>query len=256
VAAPEAHNRGVLPRGSLVLVTGASRRLGRAIALRLARGGHAVAVHWHHSRDEAAATVAAARRAGAPAAAAFRADLASAAAPARLVAAVESKLGPIEALVNSASIFRPAGDAADAARDMDAHVAVNLRAPYLLALACAPGMRRRGRGRIVNLGDIHAVAPLGGHAAYVASKAGLHALTLALARDLAPEVSVNCVAPGAVLLPEGAPASARRRLERANPKGRLGTPDEVAEAVAFFVDGPEFISGQILRVDGARLSRP
>jgi pteridine reductase len=239
-----------------VLVTGAARRLGRAIALRLARTGRAVAVHYLGSRAEAEATAAEALEAGASAAEVFRADLSRASAPAKLVAAVERCFGPVDVLVNNASIFRPARAGAAAARDIDEHLALHARAPYLLSLACAPGMRRRGRGSVVNLGDIHALAPLGGHASYVASKAALHALTRALARDLAPQIRVNAVAPGAILLPDGTPPARRRALERRIPLGRLGTPEEIAEAVAFLVDGASFVTGHILPVDGGRLLRP
>ena len=221
------------------------------MALRLARGGCRVAVHYRGSGREAEAVVRAVR-AGGGEARAFPADLSRAAAPARLVAAVERALGPVAVLVNNASVFRGTPFLRSGARDLDGHLAVNLRAPYLLALAAAPGMVRRGRGKIVNLGDIHAERPLPDHAAYGASKAALHALTLALARDLAPAVQVNAVAPGAILLPEGAPDSLRAKLVRTIPAGRLGTPEEVAEAVAFFVEGPDFVTGEILRVDGGR----
>jgi pteridine reductase len=241
----------MVPPGSVALVTGAARRLGRAIALRLARGGCRVAVHYRGSRREAEAAVREIR-AGGGEARAFPADLARADAPARLVRAVEKALGPVDVLVNNAAVFRPSPPGRGAAGEMDAHLALNLRAPWLLACAVAPGMVRRGRGRIVNIGDIHAERPLPDHGAYAASKAGLHALTLALARDLAPAVQVNTVAPGAILLPEGAPDSLRARLVRGIPAGRLGTPEEVAEAVAFFVFGPGFVTGERLRVDGGR----
>jgi len=249
-----AHNGGMVPPGSVALVTGAARRLGRAIALRLAEGGLRVAVHYRGSAREAAAVVRRIRRAGGTARA-FPADLSRAGAPARLVRSVERALGPVEVLVNSASVFGPTPVLGGRPGDMDPILALNLRAPWLLARAAAPGMVRRGRGRIVNLGDAAADRPLRDHGPYAASKAALHALTVSLSRDLAPAVQVNCVAPGAILLPKGAPASRRRRLERAIPAGRLGTPEEIAEAVAFFVFGPSFVTGEVLRVDGGRHGR-
>jgi pteridine reductase len=241
----------MVPPGSVALVTGAARRLGRAIALRLARGGCRVAVHYRGSRADAEATVRAIRAAGGEAQA-FAADLARPSAPDALVRAVRKRMGPVAVLVNNASIFPetpfPDGDP----RDLEACFAIHLRAPWLLARAVAPGMLRAGRGKIVNLGDLYADRTLPRRSPYLATKAALHALTLALARDLAPAVQVNAVAPGAILLPAGVPASRARKLAKAIPAGRLGTPEEVAEAVAFLVEGPDFVTGEILRVDGGR----
>ncbi|MCK6479650.1 MAG: SDR family oxidoreductase [Planctomycetes bacterium] len=244
----------MIPRGSVALVTGAARRIGRAVALRLARGGCRVAVHCRDSRREGAEVVRAVRAAGGEARL-FAADLSRPKAVERLVRSVERSLGPVSVLVNNASVFRATPFLRSTPADLEDHLAVNLRAPWLLCRAVAPGMVERGAGKIVNLGDIHAERPLADHPAYAASKAALHALTLALARDLAPAVQVNAVAPGAVLLPEGAPASRARALARLIPAGRLGTPEEVAEAVAFLVEGPDFVTGEILRVDGGRHCR-
>ena len=243
----------MVPQGAVALVTGAARRIGRAVAIRLARGGLRVAIH-HRSRPREAAAVAKRIRDEGGEAGVFRVDLAAARGPQRLVAAVERDLGPVEVLVCNASVFRPSPVLAPT-RDAEGIVAVNLLVPWHLARLVAPGMAERGRGRIVNLGDIHAERPLKDHAVYAASKAGLHALTVALARDLAPAVQVNAVAPGAILPPEGAPRSRVRALARRIPAGRLGTPEEVAEAVAFFVFGPDFVTGEVLRVDGGRHCR-
>ena len=244
----------MIPAGSVALVTGAADRIGRAVAFRLARGGCRVAVHCRSDRAGAAETVRRLRAAGGEARA-FPADLSRPGAAARLAAAVEKGLGPVAVLVNNASVFRRTPFLESTAADLAEHLSVNLVAPYLLCRAVAPGMKRRRRGKIVNLGDIHAERPLADHPAYAASKAGLHGLTLALARDLAPEIQVNAVAPGAILLPAGASPSLRRTLEKLIPAGRLGTPEEVAEAVAFFVEGPDFVTGEILRVDGGRHCR-
>lgn len=241
----------MVPRGTVALVTGAARRIGRAIAVRLARGGCRVAVHYRGSRREAEAVVREIRAAGGEAKA-FAADLAKPGAPGRLVRAVAKGLGPPLVLVNNASIFPRTALLGSGPRDLDAAWEVNLRAPWLLALAAAPAMVRKGRGKIVNLGDIHAERPLKGRGPYTVSKAAVHAMTLVLARELAPAVQVNAVAPGAILLPEGAAPGLRKKLVRGIPAGRLGTPEEIAEAVAFFVEGPDFVTGEVLRVDGGR----
>jgi pteridine reductase len=241
----------MIPAGSVALVTGASRRLGRAIAVRLAAGGLRVAVHHRGHRAEALDAVREIRAAGGMAEA-FPADLARPAAPAALVRAVAKRMGPVAVLVNNASIFPetpfPTGDPGD----LEACFAIHVRAPYLLVRAVAPGMLRAGRGKIVNLLDLHVDRPLPRRAPYTATKAALQALTLALARDLAPAVQVNGVSPGAILLPEGAKPSLAKRLAKTIPAGRLGTPEEVAAAVAFLVEGPDFVTGEILRVDGGR----
>lgn len=243
------------PSRGVALVTGAARRLGRAIALRLARGGWDVAVHHHTSATEAATLVAEIRSLGRRSMA-FAADLADGTAPDRLVGEVEVDLGPVEVLVNNASVFPRTPFLECGVDDFDLCWAVNLRAPLLLARAVAPGMKARGRGRIVNLGDLHGERPLPDRTPYSVSKAGLHMATLALARELAPEIQVNAVAPGAILPPEDADPTEAARLVRRIPAGRLGTPVEIAEAVAFFVEGPPFVTGEILRVDGGRHLAP
>ncbi|MHC4922822.1 MAG: SDR family NAD(P)-dependent oxidoreductase [Planctomycetota bacterium] len=236
---------------AVALVTGAGKRLGRAIAERLAAGGCRVAVHYGRSAGDAKETVARIRKAGGEARA-FRADLSKKAAPARLVKSVEKAFGHVDVLVNNASVFRPTPFLESTDKDLEEHFAVNFRAPYLLCHAVAGGMVKRGHGKIVNLGDIHGERPLRDHAPYCASKSALHMLTRSLARDLAPAVQVNAVLPGAILLPKGAKAAFKRKLVSRIPAGRLGTPKEIADTVAFLVEGPDFVTGQLIRVDGGR----
>ncbi len=242
------------PDGGTVLVTGAARRIGRAVAVRLARGGGAVAIHCRVRSADADRTAELVRAAGGTAAC-FPADLRVPGAPGALVRAVEEALGPVRVLVNNASVFRRTATVEDAAADLDEHWAVNARAPWLLAAAAAPGMRAAGGGCIVNLGDIHGERPLGGYGPYSVSKAALHMMTRVLARELAPAIRVNAVAPGAIVLPDDAGDRLGPALVRRIPAGRLGTEEEIAEAVAFLVEGPTYVTGEILHVDGGRRLR-
>jgi pteridine reductase len=235
--------------GRTALVTGAARRLGRAVAKDLARAGARVAVHFHHSADEAAAVVDAIRAHGGTAET-FAADLADAAAVARLPADVESALGPVDVLVNNASVFYRTPVATLDADTWDAVMAVNLKAPYLLALTVGRAMHARGAGKIINLTDAVADPPAADYLPYGVSKAGLAALTRGLARAFAPHVQVNAVAPGPVLEPID--GSAMDAVLRRTPLGRLGEAADVVAAVRFLLEGSDFVTGTTIVVDGGR----
>jgi pteridine reductase len=241
----------VIVTGRVALVTGAARRLGRATAEALAARGARVAVHYRRSADEAARVVAGIRAGGGDAEA-FAADLGDVAAVARLADDVEARLGPPDVLVNNASVYYPTPLATLGEREWDESLAVNLTAPYLLALRLGRAMQARGTGKIVNLGDAGAGQPYAGYLPYCVSKVALEALTRALARELAPAVQVNCVAPGPVLPPARADDELRRRLLRRVPLGRFGTPADVAAAVLFLVEHGDFVTGTTVRVDGGR----
>jgi pteridine reductase len=237
--------------GRVVLITGAARRLGRAVAVAAAARGAHVAVHYRSSGESARDLLAQLRGMGI-ASKAFRADLASSGEPERLGARVERDLGPVAGLVNSASVYvkTPLGEFT--AREWDRILAVNLRAPALLSRTVGLGMKSRGEGAIVNLGDWSIPRPYTGYAAYAASKAGLEALTRVLARELGPQVRVNMVSPGAILLPEGAGPEYAKSVARASVMGRMGTPEEIAEAVLFLLEGAGYTTGCNLLVDGGR----
>ncbi|HZJ56264.1 MAG TPA: SDR family oxidoreductase [Myxococcaceae bacterium] len=239
--------------GRVTLVTGGAIRLGRAIVQALAEDGATVAVHHHGSADAAQALVAELRSQGRRAQA-FRADLGDDAQLSSLVTEVERALGPIQVLVNSAARFTRAPFLDTDGATLDAEWRLNARAPFLLTQAVARGMVERRDGVVVNVLDIGgAFVPWRNYAAYCMTKAALHMLTQVLALELAPHVRVNGVAPGTVLPPEWLGPEEREQLRSRIPLARLGTPEEVAATVRFLVSGPEFITGQVIAVDGGRI---
>jgi pteridine reductase len=237
--------------GRTALVTGAARRLGRAIAEDLATRGARVAVHYRSSADEAAEVVAGIRARGGTAEH-FAADLANPATVGPLAAAVGARLGPVDILVNNASVFYRTPIDTLGETDWDEMMTVNLKVPYLLSLTLGRAMRARGAGKIVNLTDIAAERPYAEYLPYSVSKAGLAALTRGLARALAPAVQVNSVAPGPVLEPiDGTPAAVAAIVRR-TPLGRFGAAADVAAAVRFLIEGSDFVTGTTVVVDGGR----
>jgi len=238
----------------VVLVTGAARRIGRAIATRLHAAGARVILHCHHSRVEAEALAAEFDAIRASSAAVVSADLLDAAGLPGMIEIAAATFGRLDGLVNNASSFHATPLGTIGAREWDDLVGTNLRAPLLLAQAAAPHLRK-ARGAIVNIIDIHAERPLRDFAVYTVAKGGLAALTRSLAIELAPEVRVNGVAPGAILWPEDgqhfAPAE-RKRIESQTPLGRTGSPADVAGAVKYLLLDAPFVTGQILAVDGGR----
>jgi pteridine reductase len=236
--------------GRCALVTGASRRLGRAIAERLARAGASVAVHYR--RDAAGARETAAHVEGfGGRSVTLAADLADAAASARLVEEAERSLGPLDLLVHNAAIFERTPVETTTSEDFDRIVATNARSTYALALAAGRRMKARGRGAIVNLACVSGLRPWKGYLAYSASKAAVISLTQGFAKALAPEVRVNAVAPGPILPAAGSGAEQDRRAVEATLLERWGAPADVAEAVLFLATAP-WMTGVILPVDGGR----
>jgi 3-oxoacyl-[acyl-carrier protein] reductase/pteridine reductase len=233
--------------GKSALVTGGSRRIGRAIALTLAQAGADVSITYRTSADEAVETVAAIEQLG-RSGHALVCDVRSEESVRNAVAAAIAKLGRLDILVNNAAIFETAALDQMAVEQWDAVFETNARGPFLVAREALTALRQ-SRGRIVNIGSLGGLQPWAGHAHYCSSKAALHMLTQAMAKAFAPEVSVNCVAPGWIEFPEDRPDLAARFAARA-PMRRNGTAEEVAKAVLFFAAGPEFITGQILSVDG------
>jgi pteridine reductase len=239
--------------GRVTLVTGGAIRVGRAIVEGLAADGATLAVHHHGSASEARALVAELRSRGRRAEA-FRADLTDDAQLATLVADVERTLGPIEVLVNSAAQFTRAPFLDTDASMLDAEWRLNARAPFLLTRAVARGMLERRDGVVVNVLDIGgALVPWRNYSAYCMTKAAMQMLTQVLALELAPHVRVNGVAPGTVLPPESLGAQEREQLRARIPLQRFGTAEDVAATVRFLITGPDFVTGQVIAVDGGRV---
>ncbi len=237
----------------MALVTGAAVRLGRAIAESLADAGASLAIH-HHASAQAAADLVVALRARGHRAEAFGADLSDDGALDALLPKVERQLGEVSVLVNSAGRFDQAPFLQTGDELLDGVWRLNARAPFRLCRAVAQGMVARGQGDILNVLDLGgAFVPWSGYAAYCMSKAALSMLTQVLALELAPAVRVNAVAPGTVLPPEAMGAKEREALRQRIPLQRFGRPEDVAETVRFLVTGPDFITGQVVVVDGGRL---
>lgn len=239
-------------RPPVVLVTGAARRIGAAIARMLHAAGYDLALHGWRSRDELDSLAAelAARRANSTLV--LLADLGNPDRLPELVAATADQFGRLDALVNNASLFHPTPLGSITAAQWDALFAVNARAPWLLAQAAAPHLTAT-RGSIVNITDIYAERPLPQHAAYCMSKAALRMATLALAEELGPVVRVNAVAPGAILWPEGKGGADRAQVLARIPLARTGTPEEIAGAVLWLIRDATYVTGQTVRVDGGRV---
>lgn len=236
----------------VALVTGAARRVGAAIVRRLHAAGYDIALHHRASAAEAAALASELNAARPDSVLLLQGELADDAVPARLVADGLARFGRLDALVNNASAFypTPVGEATPA--QFDELFAANARAPFFLAQAAAPALRAAG-GAIVNLADIYGERPLRHHTLHCMAKAALLMLTRSLARELAPEVRVNAVAPGAVLWPDAGKAEKEKAaMLAATALGRAGDPADVAEAVRWLLQDARYTTGEVIRVDGGR----
>ncbi len=236
--------------GKVALVTGAARRVGRAVALALAERGAELAIHYRSSEREAHEVLAQAKRLGGKPVAVC-ADLSSAREVERVVETAMQAFGRIEILVNNAAIFYRTPFESLAEEDWDRFLGVNLKAPFLLCRAVGAIMRQQGRGKIVNLTDIAGMKIWADYLPYSVSKAGLIALTRGLAKALAPAVQVNAVALGTILLPEGSGSAEEEQAIRRVPLRRMGDPGDIARAVVYLVEN-DFITGEILTVDGGQ----
>lgn len=240
-------------RGSVVLITGAARRVGAEIARGLHAAGARVLIHYRSSGEQAHGLAASLNAVRPESASVLRADLLDTGAIPALVEEAVARHGRLDALVNNASSFFATPLGAIGERQFDDLLGSNLKAPLFLSQAAAPHLRA-ARGAIVNIIDIHAERPLRDYAVYCAAKAGLAGLTRALAVELAPEVRVNAVAPGPVQWPDDASFSTaeRARVEAQTLLKRVGEPADIARSVHFLVAAAPYVTGQILSVDGGR----
>ncbi len=235
----------------VALVTGGARRIGACIADTLHRHGYRVLVHHGRSAADAAALVARLNDRRPDSAAALQCDLMSVAEIDTLADRARQQWGRMDLLVNNASSFYPTPLERLTATDFERLVGVNLRAPLFLTRALAADLGAH-RGAVVNLADIYAERPLPQYAPYCAAKAGLVSITRSLARELAPDVRVNAVAPGAILWPEtDEDDQARESLLARVPLGRIGDPGDIAGAVLYLAQS-DYVTGQVLAVDGGR----
>ena len=230
-------------RKQRVLVTGAGKRIGRAIAIHLAHKGFQVAIHYGQSRSEAEEV--SRECSDAPI---FQADLSDVGQIRRLFAQVKGNFGPLDCLVNNAARFTRFDPLAITESDWDFIHDVNLKGTFFCCQEGARQMLEQGSGRIVNISSLGGIRPWADHVHYCASKAGVIMMTKALSKALAPKITVNSVAPGVISFNDVDERT--QKMIDATPMKRPGTADEIAEAVHFFLTAPDFITGQILAVDG------
>jgi len=247
-------------RGKTALITGGAKRLGRASALALAQAGADVAITFRNSSSEAQQTVADLSALGVRAFA-LRCDVTEEASVRSMMKDAGHELGHIDILVNNAANYETAEFEELTVKQWDAMFASNTRGPFLVSREALPWMRRpraknknpnaaKTESKIINMGSLGGLRPWATHAHYCSSKAALHMLTKVMAKALAPEIAVNAVAPGMIDLGEKSAAAFFRRMAKQTPMQRNGRGDEIAAAVLFFAAAPQFITGQILAVDG------
>ena len=239
--------------GAAALVTGAGRRVGQAIAIALAEAGCDVAIHYHGSRAGADETAKAVQGAGRRATV-LQADLTDANRARELADQAARALGRLDALINSAAIMVREPVETVTPESWDATLDLNLRSMFFVSQGAIPHLRR-AHGKIVNIADLAGLEPWPAYIPHCVSKAGVIMLTKGLARALAPDIAVNAVAPGAILLPDDWGERERRHLEETTPLRRIGDPSDVIAAIKFLLAGTDYVTGTVIVVDGGRLIR-
>jgi 3-oxoacyl-[acyl-carrier protein] reductase/pteridine reductase len=234
--------------GKVALVTGGAKRLGRASALVLAQAGANLAVTYLRSEKEVQRTRKQLEKNGARVLT-IRCDVTDPKSVSAAVKRTVAELGGLDILVNNAGAYETVSFEDITLQQWDSIFDVNVRGPFLVSQTAQPHLRRR-KGRIINLGSLGGLRAWSSHVHYCSSKAALHMLTKAMARALAPEIAVNCVAPGMIDLGEESAAAFMSRMAKQTPMQSNGTGDDVAAAILFFATAPSFITGQVLYVDG------
>ncbi len=234
--------------GRVALITGGARRLGRASALALAEAGADVVITFRNSAKEAERTLRDIRSFGVRAVA-LPCDVTDEISVKAMINQAVKELGGLDILVNNAANYETVEFAKLTVAQWDAIFASNTRGPFLVSREARKFLRQR-RGKIINMGSLGGLRPWADHAHYCSSKAAVHMLTKVMAKALAPEIAVNCVAPGMIDLGEKAAKPFMRRMAKQTPMRRNGTGEEIAAAVLFFATSPHFITGQVLAVDG------
>jgi pteridine reductase len=234
-----------------VLITGAARRIGAALARELHADGMNIIIHYHTSAEDAEALAASLNAARKNSAFLLRADLQQTAALPALAAAAVDFTGRLDVLINNASVFYPTAVGDTKLDQWEQTMDTNMKAPYFLMQACVQHLSKAA-GCIINITDIHGMRPLKDYPVYSASKAGLIMLTKALAKELGPAIRVNAISPGAILWPEMLPERKKDGILSKTVMKRLGDPLDIAKAVRFLINDADYITGQIISVDGGR----
>lgn len=242
----------MIVRERVVLVTGGAQRIGRCLAVRLAQRGARLALSYRTSAAAATATVKMLERCGVRALA-VQADVSKPADVRRLIDRVHRRYGRLDVLVNNAANFERTPYRRLSERDWDAALDVNLKGSFLCALYASRLMRAQRTGKIINIADWAGVRPYRDYLPYCVSKAGVIALTKALAKELAPRIQVNAIAPGPILPPKALDAAGRSRVARRTLVKRWGSPDDIANTVLFLIEGTDFMTGSVVFVDGGQL---
>jgi NAD(P)-dependent dehydrogenase (short-subunit alcohol dehydrogenase family) len=238
-------------KDQVALVTGAGRRIGRVIALTLARAGTDVIVNYNRSRDGALATVREIRALGVESVA-MRADVTKPRQVQRMFDSVAKRFRRLDILVNNAGDFFPAKWDRLTEKDWDRLLGINLKGTFFCAQAAGRMMMRRRRGRIINISSLGGLEAWAGYMHYCSSKAGVIMLTRCLAKALAPHIQVNSVAPGSILFPDEGRGPWSKDVIRATPLGKPGRPEDIAEMVLYLAAHGDFITGQVFAVDGGK----
>ena len=238
-------------KGQVALVTGAGRRIGRVIALTLARAGADVVINFSHSAAGARATVRDIQAVGVRSLA-VQADVSRSAQVQRMFRIIERKFGQLDILVNNAGIFSPVRWASLTEQDWDRMLGTNLKGTFFCAQAAARIMQRQRSGRIINISSLGGLQAWPEYMHYCASKAGVISLTRSLAKALAPNIQVNCVAPGTILFPGEKIDARMRRIIYATPLKKAGRPEDIAEMVLYLATRGDFVTGQVFVVDGGK----